>query len=55
MDVDIILIRHLDDVCWKKLEDPQSPFEVSIPLMHGTVIANHFVASRKGNPFIKHW
>ena len=55
MDVGIILIRQLDDICWKQLEDPKSPFEVSVPWMYGTVMANHFVASRKGNPFIKRW
>jgi hypothetical protein len=55
MDVDIILIRRIDSICWKQLEDPNSPFEVSVPLMYGQVMANHFVASRKGNPFIKRW
>ena len=55
MDVGIILIRQLDNICWKQLEDPESPFEVSVPWMYGTVMANHFVASRKGNPFIKRW
>ena len=55
MDVGIILIRRIDSICWKQLEDPNSPFEVSVPLMYGQVMANHFVASRKGNPFIKRW
>ena len=55
MDVSIILIRHLDSICWKQLEDPESPFEVSVPWMYGKVMANHFVASRKDNPFIKRW
>lgn len=55
MDVGIILIRSLDDICWKQLEDPNSSFEVSVPWMYENVIANHFVASRKGNPFIKRW
>jgi len=55
MDVGILLIRKLDDVCWTKLEDPGTPFEVSVPLMYGTVMANHFVAARKRNPFIKRW
>lgn len=47
MDVGVVLIRQL--------EDPKSPFEVSVPWMYGTVMANHFVASRKDNPFIKRW
>ena len=55
MDVGILLLRQVDSICWKQLEDPSSPFEVSVPLMYGTVTANHFVASRKGNPFIKRW
>ena len=55
MDVGIILIRRLEDICWRQLQDPDSPFEVSVPWMHGTIMANHFVASRKGNPFVKRW
>lgn len=55
MDVGIILIRTLDNICWRQLEDPNLPFEVSAPWMYSTVMANHFVASRKGNPFIKRW
>jgi hypothetical protein len=55
MDTGNILIRDLDRVCWKQLEDPNSPYEVSVPIMYGTVMANHFVASRKGNRFIKYW
>ena len=55
MDVGIILIRRLEEICWKQLEDPSSPFEISVPWMYGTVMANHFVASRKGDPFIQRW
>ncbi|KAE9374131.1 hypothetical protein N431DRAFT_371537 [Stipitochalara longipes BDJ] len=55
MDVGIILFRPLDRICWAQLEDPNSPFQVSVPNMYGTVMANHFVASRKGDPFIKRW
>lgn len=70
MDTGIILIRDLDRICWNqyvnfsvkvqvltlfRLTDPSSPFQVSVPLMYTTVIANHFVASRKGDPFIKRW
>ena len=55
MDVGAILIRHLDRVCWDQLEDPNSPFEVAVPWMYGITVVNHFVASRKGNPFIKRW
>jgi hypothetical protein len=55
MDVGIILFRPMDRICWAQLEDPKSPFQVSVPNMYGTVMANHFVASRKGDPFIKRW
>ena len=55
MDVGILLIRKLESIYWDPLEDPNSPFEVSVPWMYGTVMANHFVASRKGCPFIKCW
>ncbi|KAF3922455.1 hypothetical protein AA313_de0206907 [Arthrobotrys entomopaga] len=55
MDVGIILFRALDQICWKQLEDPESPYQVSIPWMYGSISANHFVASRKGDPFIKAW
>jgi hypothetical protein len=55
LDVGIILFRSLDRICWTQLEDSNAPFQVSVPHMYGTVMANHFVASRKGNPFIKRW
>lgn len=55
MDVGIILTRSLDRICWAQLEDPASPFQVSVPWMNGSIIANHFVASRKEDPFIKRW
>lgn len=55
MDVGCLLVRDLDRICWNQLGDPNSPFQVSVPWMYGTIMANHFVASRKGDPFIKHW
>lgn len=55
MDVGIILIRSLDRICWSQLEDETSPRQISVPWMYGTIMANHFVASRKGDPFIKRW
>jgi hypothetical protein len=55
MDTGIVLIRKIEDICWKQLEDPSSPYEVSVPWMYGQVMANHFVAGRKGNMFIKYW
>ena len=55
MDTGNILIRNLDRVCWNQLADPTSPYEVAAPIMYGQTLANHFVASRKGNTFIKCW
>ncbi|KAJ7887512.1 hypothetical protein B0H14DRAFT_1235306 [Mycena olivaceomarginata] len=55
MDVGSILFRHMDRICWNEIEDPNSPIQVAVPLMYGQTIANHFVAARKGDPFIKRW
>ncbi|KAF4782639.1 capsule polysaccharide biosynthesis protein [Colletotrichum scovillei] len=55
VDVGTILVRSIDDLCWKKLEDPNSPYQVSAPWMYSNVVANHFIASRKSDMFIKHW
>lgn len=55
MDVGNLLIRNLDRVCWRQLEDPESPYQVAVPWMYGITMANHFVAARKGDPFIKRW
>lgn len=55
MDVGCILIRHLDRICWDELEDPRSPYQVAVPIMFGQTIANHFVAARRGDPFIQRW
>ncbi|PKK42188.1 hypothetical protein CI102_12285 [Trichoderma harzianum] len=55
MDVGCILIRHLDRICWNELEDPHSPYQVAVPIMFGQTIANHFVAARRGDPFIQRW
>lgn len=55
MDVGNIMFRDLDRVCWNQLADESSPYTVCAPWMLEQNIANHFVASRKGDPFIKHW
>jgi hypothetical protein len=59
MDVGMMLFRHLDDVCWKALENPSSPHEISafsIEFRPGIgTIFNGFIAARKGNHFVKHW
>ncbi|KAJ5586973.1 uncharacterized protein N7459_002738 [Penicillium hispanicum] len=55
MDVGTILIRHIDRICWKQLEDPESPYRVALPVIYGVCAANHFVAARKHDPFIYQW
>ncbi|ETS74563.1 hypothetical protein PFICI_13047 [Pestalotiopsis fici W106-1] len=55
LDVGAILMRGMDRICWKELEDPQTPFRVAAPLIFDQSAGNHFFAARKGDPFIKHW
>ncbi|KAF1841577.1 uncharacterized protein K460DRAFT_388484, partial [Cucurbitaria berberidis CBS 394.84] len=55
MDVGNVLFRNLDKVCWNQLADENSPYTISIPWMFEQYTANHFVASRKGDLFIKKW
>jgi mannosyltransferase OCH1-like enzyme len=55
MDVGNILLRSIDRICWRELEDPSSPFNGAIPWMYGTTIAQHLIAARKGDPFIQRW
>ncbi|TFA98356.1 hypothetical protein CCMA1212_009837 [Trichoderma ghanense] len=59
MDVGLILMRHVDDICWKRIEDPESPYELSaVALMHlpGTYTPlNGFLGTKSSNPFIKRW
>ncbi|KAF5009335.1 hypothetical protein FDECE_4433 [Fusarium decemcellulare] len=50
-----LLPDALDRVCWDEIADPKSPIEVAVPIMYAQTIANHFVASSKGNPFIEKW
>lgn len=55
MDVGSMLFRHLDHVGWNELEDPTSPYQISISVFYRQVTGNHFVMARKGDPFIKRW
>lgn len=59
MDVGLILLRHVDDICWKRIEDPESPYELSaLALMHlpdTYTPLNGFLATKRNNPFIKRW
>ncbi|GKT52822.1 capsule polysaccharide biosynthesis protein [Colletotrichum tofieldiae] len=53
MDVGSFLFRKIDELCWNKLEDPKNPYQIVGPRMYGNIVANHFIASRKGDLFIK--
>lgn len=55
MDVGCLLVRHIDRICWDLLADPDSPYEIAVPVLYDQTIANHFVAARKNNVFIEKW
>ncbi|KAI9147337.1 putative glycosyl transferase FCK3 [Paramyrothecium foliicola] len=55
MDVGSILTRHLDRVCWDRLQDPSDPYQVAVTVRPNHGIINYFVACRKGDPFIRYW
>lgn len=55
MDVGIGLLRSLDRLGWDKLQDPTSPYRLAIPLRYSQQIVNHFIMSRKGDPFVRRW
>ena len=60
MDAGTLLFRDLDDICWSKLADPESPYEMAGFTIQqggakGNSIMNSFIAARKGNPFLKRW
>lgn len=55
MDVGCLLIRNLDKICWDQLADENDPHTISTPWMFEQHPANHFVAARKGDEFIKRW
>ncbi|KAF2724192.1 hypothetical protein K431DRAFT_282048 [Polychaeton citri CBS 116435] len=55
MDVGCILLRDLDRICWNKMTEPGSLYQIAAPSLWGQTIANYFVAARKGDPFVKRW
>lgn len=59
IDAGTILLRHVDDICWKGLENPDSPYELcgfTIDIRpHVSCMQNAFIAARKGNGFIQRW
>lgn len=59
MDVGIVLLRHLDDICWNTITDSSSSIELVFPSLDFTLnsakIGNFFFAAQKGNEFILRW
>lgn len=54
MDVGTMLFRHIDDICWKQIEDAESPYEIwGFHLRY--VMVNTFIGCKSRNPFIKRW
>jgi hypothetical protein len=59
MDTGMILLRHLDNICWRAIESPNSPYKMAGVLMPlrpevGTML-NGFIAARRGNGAIRRW
>lgn len=59
MDAGMLLIRHLDDICWAAIESEDSPYEMAgnlIPLrVEEGPILNGFIAARRENPLVQRW
>ena len=59
MDVGIMLLMHLDQICWSALKDPKSKLQVAVasgdPTLKTGTAENFFIAGRKGNGFIQRW
>ena len=55
IDVGVVLIRHLDRLCWDELSDDWRRYNVAIYAMHKTLTVNHTIAADKGDTFIKAW
>lgn len=55
MDVGSMMFRDMNRICWDMLVSPENTYQIALPLMVDQVWANHFIASRKGDPFIKLW
>ncbi|KAI1119996.1 capsular polysaccharide synthesis protein-domain-containing protein [Nemania abortiva] len=54
VDSSTFLMRTMDDICWKQLEESTSPWRVAVPVMSEDLL-NCFLAARKHDPFIKRW
>ncbi|OKL57358.1 hypothetical protein UA08_07451 [Talaromyces atroroseus] len=59
MDAGMLLLRHLDDICWREIASPASAYEMAGVLMPlraapGPML-NGFIACRRGNAMVQHW
>lgn len=59
LDAGSILFRHVEDICWRQIEDPATPYEMAGFVLGlrpgGDDMINGFIAAKKNNPFIKRW
>lgn len=59
LDAGTLLFRHIDDICWRQLEDPNTPYEMAGFVLklrpEEDAMINGFIAAKRGNPFIKRW
>jgi hypothetical protein len=53
MDTGSIMVMHMDRICWDRICDPDSPYEVATVLRGDQWIFNYFMAARKNNPFMR--
>ncbi|KAM0511517.1 hypothetical protein ACHAPE_009769 [Trichoderma viride] len=59
LDAGTLLFRHIDDICWRQIEDPATPFEMAGFVLRlrpdEDAMINGFIAAKRNNPFIKRW
>ncbi|KAI1325570.1 hypothetical protein F5Y16DRAFT_260938 [Xylariaceae sp. FL0255] len=59
LDVGSLLFRTFDDISWREISDPNSPFEMGISLFQSRMYPGQcltgFIVAKKGNPFIERW
>ncbi|KAH7040884.1 glycosyltransferase [Microdochium trichocladiopsis] len=59
MDAGTLLFRHIEDICWREIEDPASPYEMAgfIIEMRPEIdtMLNGFIATKRHNDFVRKW
>ncbi|EHK45168.1 hypothetical protein TRIATDRAFT_184052, partial [Trichoderma atroviride IMI 206040] len=59
LDAGTLLFRHIDDICWRQIEDPATPYEMAGFVLRlrpdEDAMINGFIAAKRNNPFIKRW